>query len=108
MGAIHSTPLVMRSQGVTARMLSVDLSRSADTHNLGQLPPFIRKKTQGRNDRDQGGADVARRRSRSEEIYKAAAQKVGTPAKMKCRSNVHGLRNRSGAIDPLLNCRFSP
>src|SRR5438105_1221342 len=29
------------------------------------------------------GADVARRRSRSEEIYKAAAQRVGTPARMK-------------------------
>ena len=80
-------------------------SRHLPMSAIGQLPPFTRKKTRVRNDRSQGGADVARRRSRSEEIYKAAAKKNWDPGQTESQSNVRGLRNRSGAIDPLLPAR---
>ena len=48
---------------------------SLRTHTFGQLQPSTPKENRAGNDRSQGTADVARRRTRNEKIYKAGARR---------------------------------
>src|SRR2546425_1499034 len=54
--------------------------RGLGAGNRAWLPDSVPKENRAGNDRPQGTAVVARRRNRSEEIYKAAAQRLVTPA----------------------------
>src|SRR6266567_4371683 len=66
---------------------------------FGRLRPSTPFKIHAENDRSQGGAAIARGRTRDNGISVAVGQGSATPANKKSCSNGRGLANRIDAID---------
>ena len=92
----------MTRPGRSAPVIDQAARGQARQSPTGHDLPFMPQETHVGNDRSQGTADVPRRSNRSEEIYKAGAQRLVTPTTPRADRLPAVSEIEVGAIDPFL------